>query len=193
MKEYGYGRIERLYDSLVAHGVDESIINEIMEGGKEITEKTKQEQKAQWFHDAMIKMDRLLPENERREIRENCACCLGGKRLQLSKQIAKNYSTLEERISAANKTNYVFGNGVQREKDGTLTVSFFPDNLDSYQCVCLRKANAPISETYCYCCAGHIKHHLQNALGRRFSSKLITSALSSGGKTGCKFSYTIVE
>ena len=126
-------------------------------------------------------------------IREDCACCLGGKRLQLSKQIAMEHDSLTDRIAAANKTGYVFGNGVKQEDDGTLTVTFFQDNLTQYQCVCLRKAKEPISETYCYCCGGHIKHHLQLATGSKLSCKVISSALSSGGKKNCKFSYTIVE
>jgi len=193
VKKYVYGRIERLYNSLVEHGVSDDIIKEIVDGGEGIKETTKPDKKAEWFQYAMIRMDRLLPEKERLAIRENCACCLGGKRLQLSKQIAKEYESLEDRIAAANKTGYVFGNGIKQEVDGTLTVSFFQDDLPQYQCVCLRKAREPISETYCYCCGGHIKHHLQIALGCKLSCKVISSALSSSGKKNCKFSYIIVE
>ncbi|OGO81478.1 MAG: hypothetical protein A2Y21_06600 [Clostridiales bacterium GWC2_40_7] len=193
MKKYAYGRIERLYNSLVEYGVSDDIINEIVQGGEAIKETTKPEKKAEWFQNSMNRMNRLLPENERLAVRENCACCLGGKRLQLSKQIAKKHDSLEERIAAANKTGYVFGNGVKQEGDGTLTVKFFQDNLPEYQCVCLRKVRDTISETYCYCCGGHIKHHLQVALGCKLSCKVISSALSSGGKKNCKFSYTIVE
>lgn len=189
---YEYGRIEQLYNKLVEYGVAEDVINEIVEGGEAIKKTAKPEKKAEWFKNAMDRMDRLLPEKERLEIRENCACSLGGKRLQLSRQIAKDYDSIEDRIIAANKTGYVFGKGVKQEADGTLTVSFFEDNQEEYQCVCLRKASTPISETYCYCCGGHIKHHLQIALGHTLSCKLISSALSSGGKKNCKFSYTIL-
>jgi len=193
MAEYRYGRIVRLYENLVKYGVPENIINRILEDGELIKENSKPEKKAEWFQNAMERMDRLLPEHDRFAIRENCACCLGGKRLQLSKQIAKDHENLNDRINVANNTRYVFGNGVKQEDDGTLTVNFFEDNLDSYQCVCLKKANTQISGTYCYCCGGHIKHHLQIALGCKLSCKLISSALSSGGKMNCKFSYTFIE
>lgn len=193
MSKYEYGRIERLYNSLVKYGVSQEIIDEIMEGGEDIKKDTKPEKKAAWFKAAIDRMDRLLDEKSRYVVREGCACCLGGKRQQLARQIAKQYHSLEERINAADKTGYVFGSGVKQEEDGTLTVSFFPDGLDSYHCVCLKKAAEPISGTYCYCCGGHIKHHLQTALGHNLTCKLISSALSSGGRSGCKFSFTIID
>lgn len=193
MPKYEFGRIERLYESLIKHGVSGEIVNEIMEGGESIKKDAKPEKKTEWFHDAMIRMDRLMPENERTVVREDCACCLGGKRLQLSRQIAKENDSLEDRIAAADKTWYLFGNGVKLEEDGTLTVSFFDDNLEGYNCVCLKRASTSISETYCQCCGGHIKHHLQIALGRKLACKVISSALSTGGKENCKFSYAIIE
>ena len=62
MKKYAYGRIERLYNSLVEHGVSDNIINEIVEGGDTIKETTKPEKKAEWLQNAMTRMDSLLPE-----------------------------------------------------------------------------------------------------------------------------------
>lgn len=126
-------------------------------------------------------------------MREACACCLGGKRLQLSKAIARNHATLEERICAANETSYVFGHSVTQRDDGTIRVQFFPDGLASYRCPCMPKATEPMSITYCYCCGGHAKHHLQIALGRRLEVEAIHTALSSGGKLPCTFAFTIVE
>lgn len=64
-------------------------------------------------------------------------------------------------IAAANNTPFVFGHSVSLEADGRVLVSFAPDNLEQYRCVCLPKASEPISITYCYCCGGHVKHHLQ--------------------------------
>lgn len=49
------------------------------------------------------------------------------------------------------------------------------------------------SITYCYCCGGHIKHHLQIALGRSLVLKVRSSALSSGHKRPCSFLFTIKE
>jgi hypothetical protein len=192
MNTFTYGKIEKLYNSLIKHGVSANIINEIVDGGKEIGKTTKPEKKAEWFRNAMDKMDRLLPEDKCRAIREDCACCLGGEKQKLTRRIVKDNNSLEDRIAVANKTWLVFGKGVKREDDGTLTVTFFDEGLEAYNCVCLRKTIAPISGTYCFCCGGHIKYHLQNALDLKLSCRLISSALSSGGKLNCKFSYTII-
>ena len=48
-------------------------------------------------------MDKLLKPRTRHEVREGCACCLGGKRLKLSKAIARDHETLEERLRAAKR------------------------------------------------------------------------------------------
>ncbi len=41
-------------------------------------------------------------------------------------------------------------------------------------------------------CGGHVKHHLQIALGRDVESAVRSSALSSGGKRPCAFSFRFV-
>lgn len=191
MRKYEYARIQTLYNNLVKHGIPDDVISEILAGGEQIRRAAKPEHKADWFKNAVDKMDRLLPESARYSVREDCACCLGGKRLQLSQQIAREHHNLEDQIAAANNTRMVFGHSVKREPDGSITVCFYPDGLDNYRCVCMPKAREPFSLTYCYCCGGHIRHHLQVALGRKLRTKVISSALSSRGKEGCKFSYMI--
>jgi hypothetical protein len=50
----------------------------------------------------------------------------------------------------------------------------------------------PVSITYCYCCAGHFRHHYQNALGIKLKTKkVISSVLNSLGKKPCQFVYEI--
>ena len=49
----------------------------------------------------------------------------------------------------------------------------------------------PVS--YCYCCAGHIKRHVQTALGRKLGVRAISTALSTAGKKGCVFELTPQE
>jgi len=140
----------------------------------------------------MIRMNKLLNSETRNAIREACACCLGGQRLKISKGIAKENESLEERIKAANEARNVFGS-VTMMKNGEILVRFAPEGLDQYRCVCLPKARKPLPITYCYCCGGHIKHHLQIALGRGLDCTVCSSALSSGGKNPCTFSFRIKE
>jgi len=193
MSAYEYGRIGVLEQSLVNAGVDADLIAEIMAGGSEISKSATPEKKADWLRGAMLRMDRLLDKDTRHTVREACACCLGGKRLKLSKAIYANHNTLEERIQAANETPFVFGHSVTLQEDGQVLVAFAPDRLEHYRCACLPQAKEPLPVTYCYCCGGHVKHHLQTALGVPLQVRVVSSALSSGGKQGCKFLLRIVQ
>lgn len=193
MADYEYGRIKKLADSLTKARIDRNITDQIMAGGELIRKGDKPEKKAQWMKEAMDRMDVLLDVETRRSVREACACCLGGERLKISKQIGKTYKNLDDAIKAANEAKLVFGHSVTTESDGRILVRFFPEDKDSYCCVCLRKAKDPVSETYCYCCGGHVKHHLQIALNRKLSCTIRSSALSSGGKKTCSFLFDIVD
>ncbi len=178
MAEYEYGRIKRLADGLAKAGIKRDTMEKIVEGGESVLRATSGRKKADWMREAMARMDALLDRPTRYAIREACACCLGGKRLETSKRIAKAHESLEDRIKAADESGYVGKIAVQ--DDGRLLVSFAPEGEASYRCVCLTKPEKPVSITYCYCCGGHVKHHLQIALGRKLSCTVRSSALSSG-------------
>ena len=193
MKNYEYHRIKELAQNLEKAGIDREIINQIMEGGEDILRKTKPEAKADWMREAMIKMNRLLDLETRIAVREACACCLGGRRLKISKGIARENDTLEDRIRAANEAKMVFGNGVTMMENGEIQVQFAPEGQEHYRCACLPRATKPLPITYCFCCGGHVKHHLQIALGRDLDCRVLASALSSGGKKPCTFSFSIRE
>lgn len=193
MKTYEYGKIGVLAENLEKAGVAPEISAQIMEGGKDIRQSMTPEKKAAWLREAMQRMNQLLDRETRQAVREGCACCLGGKREKLSKAIAKQHETLEERIKAANETRFVFGHSVTLQDDGRVLVSFFPEGREHYRCSCLGDIKEPLPITYCYCCGGHVKHHLQNALGREMSVTVRSSALSSGGKHPCIFLFTLDE
>lgn len=192
MKEYEYHRITDLALNLERVGIDPVITAQILEGGEDIKKKTSSEQKAAWMKSAMHRMDQLLDAPTRHAVREACACCLGGERLKRVQEIDKRGGSLQERVAAMNETKIV-GHSAALQDDGSVLVQFFPDGRESYRCVCLPKAQEAISVTYCYCCGGHIKHHMQIALGRKLSVKVRSSALSSGGKLPCSFILTPVE
>jgi hypothetical protein len=193
MTTYEYGRIKVLAEKLAAAGIPESAAARILEGGDAIRKTASPERKAEWMAEAMRRMDELLDEPTCHAVREGCACCLGGVRLKLSKAIAKDHETLEDRVRAANETPRVFGYSVNLTDDGQVLVSFFPEGQEHYRCVCLPKAKEPISITYCYCCGGHVKHHLQIALGRKLEVEARSSALASGGTQPCTFLFRMVD
>ena len=192
MKNYEYHRIGNLAVQMEKARIDQAIISEIMEGGEDIRRSTKPEKKADWFRGAMNRMNSLLDSKTRNTVREACACCLGGQRLKISRAIAEENETLEARIKAANEAKFVFGDSVKKLENGDIQVRFFPEGLEQYRCVCLSKAREPIPITYCYCCGGHVKHHLQTALGRELECTVRSSALSSGGKYPCTFGFRIL-
>jgi len=129
----------------------------------------------------MLRMNKLLDKDVRQAVREACACCLSGRHLETSKAIAKRNGTLKDRIKATNKANHI--GSVMMQKDGRLKVAFAPEGLPEYGCACFgRKVKGPLPITYCYCCGGHVKHHLQIALGRKLACQVRTSALSRLGK-----------
>jgi hypothetical protein len=193
MSMYEYGRIAKLAESLENAGITPEIIDQVMEGGESIRKTTPPVKKADWMREAMRRMDRLLEKETRHAVREACACCLGGKRQKLTQEIAKKYATLEERIAAANLTKMVFGHSVTHQEDGKILVCFSPEGLAEYRCVCLPQATEPLAITYCYCCGGHVKHHLQTALGRELELTVRSSSLSSRGKKPCTFLFTLVN
>ena len=193
MKRYEFRNIKVLEENLTKAHVAPEITAQIMDGGETITGQSSQEARAAWMREAMQRMDQLLEPEVRHAVREKCACCLGNKRHQVSKSIARDHATLEERIAAANEARFVFGHSVTRQDDGSLVVSFMPEGQEHYGCACLRKVEEPLSITYCYCCGGHVKHHLQTALGRKLTVAVLSSALSSGGTRPCTFRLVLAE
>ena len=191
MNNYEYHRIGKLAEQLENAGIDREKIDQIMEGGEDILRKSKPEKKAEWLKGAMIRMNRLLDNETRKVVREGCACCLGGQRLKTSKSIEKENDSLEDRINAANEANYV--GSVTMMEDGEVLAQFDLQKTAPYRCYCLPQAKEPLPIIYCYCCGGHVKHHLQIALGRELDCTVRSSALSSGGKKPCTFSFRIKE
>ena len=187
MQDYEESRVRKLAAALQKQGVPADVRERILEGGIEVRRGCSKEERAAWLFGAMERMDRELDFETRRAVRERCACCLGGKRATISRAIARDNETLGERVRAANEARFVFGHSVTEVEDGMVLVQFFPDGLMAYDCPCLPLLTQPISITYCYCCAGHVKRHIQMALGRKVEVRVASSALSSGGSEPCRF------
>jgi hypothetical protein len=192
-KLYEISRIDRLAKQLAANKVKPEITSQILEGAEGVTRRSKPEKHVEWFCGAMTRMDALLDLETCKIVREGCACCLGGKRDKMAKAIYKDNATFEERIAAAAEAHYVFGHTVYME-DGKVIVQFFPEGLESYRCPCMPQAqNITMPVSYCFCCGGHVKHHLENALGLKLDCTTVYTARSTGGKNPCKFSFTLLD
>jgi len=189
MKTYEYGKIRVLAQKLEEQGIDSKLSEQIMEGGEKILKGSSNKAKSSWMRSAMQRMDDLLDKDTRHKVRENCACCLGGERLKTSQRIDRKGGSLDERIQAVNDADYI--GQAEKLEDGKLLIRFSPEGQESYRCVCLPHAGEPISMPYCYCCGGHVKHHLQIALGRDVMMRVRSSALSSSGTKPCSFVFEL--
>jgi hypothetical protein len=193
MKNYEYHRIGELAKQLAEAKVEPAIIDQIMEGGMDILRKTSPEKKADWMREAMLRMNRLLSLKTRKTVREACACRMTGRPLKLSQAIGSKNQSLEDRIKAANKAISVYGGCVRMQENGEVLMRFAPEGLDHYRCPCLPGADKPLPVTYCFCCGGHVKYHLQISLGLELDYTIRSTALSSSGKLPCTFSLRIKE
>ncbi len=193
MKNYEYHHIGELATQLEKAGIKRDIIDKIMQGGENILRKTSPREKADWMREAMLRMNKLLDLKTRKAVREACACRLTGRPLKASQAIARENKSLEDRIKAANKAIAVFGGCVRMQENGEILMRFASEGLDHYHCACLRGAAKPLPVTYCFCCGGHVKYHLQISLGLDLDYTIRSTALSSGGKLPCTFSLRIKD
>jgi hypothetical protein len=193
MKNYEYHRIGELATQLGKAGIKREIFDKIMEGGENILRKTSPSEKADWLRKAMVRMNKFLDLKTRKAVREGCACRMTSRPLKASQAIASKNQSLEERIKAANKAIAVYGGCVRMQENDEVLMRFSSEGLDHYRCPCLPGADKPLPVTYCFCCGGHVKYHLQIQLGRELDYTIQSTALSSGGKLPCTFSLRIRE
>jgi hypothetical protein len=194
VRGYEFGKIEDLDQSLIKHGIKNNIRKKIMENGNQIKKTSKNEARAEWFLNAINTMDELLDEETKKKVREDCACCLEGKRHKLCKEINKKYKTSEEKIKAINDTHFVFGHEIKMIGKNKYEVIFFDEKIPEKRCSCLKVImDKEMSKTYCYCCGGHVKYHLETILGKKLNVEFKASALTSMGKKSCHFILTELE
>lgn len=193
---------ENLKKSLKEHLVNEKVINEIYEGYEDIRDKSPKEEKIEFMRHAMNIIDKRLSYGKRYEIIDSCACCLGGAREKNVKKFAKSIEgknlTLAEKVQAL-KEAHPFENYLTcLKEDGTIRDGIWYEVDGKYKCACTclnkEKLQEPISSTYCLCCAGHFRHHIQKALGIKLKTKeVVSSAIESMERKPCIFSFEIIE
>jgi hypothetical protein len=145
-------------------------------------------------------MDKLLSPEQCLSIMECQGCCKSGKSDEANRAFGLEHAdkTIEEKIKLLPKANIPYSVPCQMNTDGTITVFWGSGVEGDYKCVCsgIKKLTEPIKipRTYCGCCGGHIRHHLQNALGVNLRIKeIVSSPNSSNGKERCEFLFEIIE
>lgn len=85
-----------------------------------------------------------------------------------------------------------------RNEDGTITVKAvnYSDG-EKYLCACSNfnglKYDYSVYKNYCFCCAGHFKHHYEIMLGVKLKTlEIESSPLESNGKNPCVIKFAIL-
>jgi len=186
-----YHRIRRLREGLAKAKVTPELLATIMEGGDAVRDDSSPGVKSRWMADAMERMDALLDYDTRRRVRESCSCCLGGKRREAMLAVARAGGSTEERLAGVERAGIVVP-VARLEDDGRILVRYGPEGPASFDCPCLRESEVRLSLTYCQCCGGHVRRHLETALERKLSCEVVASILNSGGQEMCTFRLTLV-
>ena len=193
---------EKLKKSLRDHLVDEKIINEIYQGYEDIGDKSPKKEKIKFMRHAMNIIDARLTYEQRYEVIDSCACCLGGVREKNVKNFAKSMEekdfTFEEKIQALKEAHPFENYLTSLDEEGNIRDGIWYEVDGKYKCACTclskETLDKPISSTYCLCCAGHFRHHIQNALGIKLKTKeVVSSAIESMEKEPCIFSFEIIK
>lgn len=188
----------KIHQSLLAHNLSESIVEQIMEGYQNLPAKCKKADKAAFITQVIDRMDGLLDRDTRIEVIDWCACCKSGTRAQAVKKFVKEHkdNDLPEKVVALNQLGAI--GKPTLNNDGTISTGVFWGEENGYKCPCPSfnglKLLEPVSITYCYCCAGHFRYHYQNALGVKLRTKeVVSSVLESMGKKPCQFVFEIID
>lgn len=191
-------RVEGIKKSLVKKGVDDKTTKEIIGNGNLIN--------------VIERMEKTLDSNTMQEILDSHACSGGKEYCERLKKVGKEIAdkTLSEKIAHVNNISADSEN-IILNSDNTLSVKWSFDNNGKYKCLCSAavKKGVRVSDialenndigdcvmplSYCYCCAGSGRRHLQFQLGIELKTKeIISSPISSKGEKPCELIFEIIE
>lgn len=189
---------EKFKESLVKFDVSEDVISQINSGYEDIVSKTPKKTKAAYFKRAVEIMNEQVDSQKLQDIFEWNACCKGGAREKASKAFAKENAQLSlyEKLEKIKEVPYM-GEPL-RNQDGTITVKAVSySDGEKYLCACSNfnglRRDYHVSKNYCFCCAGHFKHHYQIMLGVKLKTlEIVSSPLDSDGKNPCVIKFAIL-
>jgi hypothetical protein len=178
---------------LLAYDVRGDDFEYIMRGAEQVKAENRK-QRQEWLAGAMERMDERLTPSMVKEMREGSACCIGGERHELARQIHDAHSSPAERFEAFSKARLIVGDRAYKTADGAYRVCFAENFPEGGCCYCLRHVpkEKPMPMSWCICCAGHIKHHFETTLGVKAECECLSSQLTSCGKEPCLFELKII-
>ena len=183
--------------SLKEYGFDDKTIKEIIGNGNLVN--------------VIERMEKALNSDVLHEILDRHACRGGKDFIARMKKIGKMIAdkSLNEKIIHINSISSD-SEKITLNADNTLSVKWSFEDNGKYKCVCdatiktgVRVAELALENnnvgdcvmplSYCYCCAGSGRRHLQLQLGVEMKTKeVISTPINSRGKKPCEFVFEII-
>ena len=185
-------RIYGIKKSLTENGFDDKTIKEIAAGGNLV--------------DVIGRMEKTLDADTMHQILDRHGCGGGKEYCDRLRKIGKEIAdkTLNEKIDHINSVS-PDSEQIVLNADNTLTATWSFDDNGKYKCLCSAavKNGVKVSDlvagdcamplTYCFCCAGSGRRHLQLQLGVELKTReIISSPINSRGEKPCKLIFEIV-
>lgn len=191
-------RIYGIKKRLAQYNIDDKVIKEIIGNGNLVN--------------VIERMESSLDSDTLHQILDSCACGGSKEYLKQCEKIGKEIADkpLSEKIAHINDISSG-SDKIILNADNTLSVTWSFDNNGKYKCVCSAtvKTGVMVSAlalennddgdiimplSYCYCCAGSGRRHLQLQLGVELKTKeIISSPINSKGEKPCEMIFEIIN
>ncbi len=150
------------------------------------------------------RMEKLLAPDIVYQILDSSACATSKKELNSLKEI--DGETLEKKIEKINfLSDFHKDWEVRLNSNNTLTAGWVIKENNEFACVCTSSVNKKLKVrdlthenrtmplTYCLCCAGHCRQHLEKLLDIQLKTKeVVSSPINSKGEKPCEFVFDIL-
>ncbi len=180
-------KVNGIKKRLIEHNIDENTIKEVIGNGDLV--------------DIIERMEKLLDHEIVYQILDSSACATSQKELNGIKKIEGN--SLQEKIEQIPCLEDFHSDwNVNLNSDNTITARWVIKDKDNYACVCpctvnkklkvnsLPNENRTMPLTYCFCCAGHCRRHLERLLDLQLKTKeIVSSPINSKGEMPCEFIF----
>ncbi len=178
-------------EKIIEQFAGREVMKRVMEGSEDIFEKTDAKKKARWMQGAMERLDKLVDEETRFKIMENCGFnCAKMNKGAIEEAVArrKKFKTVDEFIDAEQKTPT---RGTRLAREGNVLYQYYTPQSYGVRCYCemVAAAEGEVSPTYCHCSKGFVKTLWETVLEKPVNVEFVQSAIS--GANECKFAIYI--
>jgi len=191
-------RVYGIEKTLTEYGFDDKTIKEII-GNRNLI-------------NVIERMEKTLEPDIMHEILDRHACRGGKDFIARMKKIGKEIAklSLTEKVAHVNNISFEFEEIILND-DNTLSVKWSFDNNGKYKCLCpaMIKKGVRVSElasednsigncimplSYCFCCAGSGRRHLEMQLRVKLKTKeVVSTPINSRGEKPCQLVFEILE